>query len=76
MQLVAFTKRVQSNNRVTEYYEGEQLFYCYDSWCEKCTYPELTEHVSPPYRYVGNFDHFLTPLLPIWYLLLNSSFRC
>ena len=58
MQLVAFTKRVQSNNRVTEQYTGEQLFYCYDSWCEKCMYPGLTDHVSPPLGYVGNFDHF------------------
>jgi hypothetical protein len=30
-QLNAFTKRVQSNNSLTEYYTGEQLFYCYDS---------------------------------------------
>lgn len=34
-QLNAFTKRVQSNNSLTEYYTGEQLFYCYDSWSEK-----------------------------------------
>ena len=48
MQLVAFIKRVQSNNRVTEYYTGEQLCYCYYSWSEKCMYPELTEHWSLP----------------------------
>jgi hypothetical protein len=42
---VAFTKRVQSNS-VTEYYIGEQLFYCYHSLIEKLMHPDGPDRPS------------------------------
>jgi hypothetical protein len=78
MQNVAFTKRVQK--LTTELLNSTQInnyfIVMIHGVKNVCMYPELTEHVPPPFRYVGNFDNFLTPMLPIWYLLLNSYFRC